>query len=132
MSKIHMYLDVKLYLDQYHKLKWIRSDFNLTIKCDYVTNNIAEVFNNRIRDINDLPVCEIADKLRQMIMILWHKRRWIGQMLVGRILPVVLHVLKAQTSWGLGHLSYRQILKQRRGKDYKSRSKRVCYRCGKS
>jgi hypothetical protein len=28
--------------------------------------------------------------------------------------------------------SFRQILKQRRGKDYKSRSKRVYYRCGKS
>jgi hypothetical protein len=28
--------------------------------------------------------------------------------------------------------SFRQILKQRKGKDYKHRSKRVCYRCGKS
>jgi hypothetical protein len=28
--------------------------------------------------------------------------------------------------------SFRQILKQRRGKDYMPRSKRVCYRCGKS
>jgi hypothetical protein len=28
--------------------------------------------------------------------------------------------------------SFRQILKQRREKDYKSRSKKVCYRCGKS
>jgi hypothetical protein len=28
--------------------------------------------------------------------------------------------------------SFRQILKQRSGKDYKPRSKRVCYRCGKS
>jgi hypothetical protein len=27
--------------------------------------------------------------------------------------------------------SYRQILKQRRGKDYKPRSKKVCYKCGK-
>jgi hypothetical protein len=27
--------------------------------------------------------------------------------------------------------SFRQILKQRKGKDYKPRSKRVCYRCGK-
>jgi hypothetical protein len=27
--------------------------------------------------------------------------------------------------------SFRQILKQRRGKDYEPRSKRVCYRCGK-
>jgi hypothetical protein len=28
--------------------------------------------------------------------------------------------------------SFRQILKQRKGKDYKPYSKRVCYRCGKS
>jgi hypothetical protein len=28
--------------------------------------------------------------------------------------------------------SFRQILKQKRGKDYKPHSKRVCYRCGKS
>jgi hypothetical protein len=28
--------------------------------------------------------------------------------------------------------SFRQILKQRKGKDYKPRSNRVCYRCGKS
>jgi hypothetical protein len=27
--------------------------------------------------------------------------------------------------------SFRQILKQRRGKDYKSCSKKVCYKCGK-
>jgi hypothetical protein len=27
--------------------------------------------------------------------------------------------------------SFRQILKQKRGKDYKPRSKRVCYKCGK-
>jgi hypothetical protein len=27
--------------------------------------------------------------------------------------------------------SLRQILKQRRGKDYKPRSKKVCYKCGK-
>jgi hypothetical protein len=27
--------------------------------------------------------------------------------------------------------SFRQILKQRRGKDYKPRSKQVCYKCGK-
>ena len=27
--------------------------------------------------------------------------------------------------------SFRQILKQRRGKDYKPRTKKVCYKCGK-
>jgi hypothetical protein len=33
---------------------------------------------------------------------------------------------------GLIIKSFRQILKQRKGKDYKPCSKRVCYRCGKS
>jgi hypothetical protein len=37
-------------------------------------------------------------------MVLWHKRRKIGEMLDGRILPAVLHVLKAQTR-GFGHLT---------------------------
>jgi hypothetical protein len=32
---------------------------------------------------------------------------------------------------GLIIKSFRQILKKRRGKDYKPRSKRVCYKCGK-
>jgi hypothetical protein len=34
-------LDVFYWLDEYHSLLWYRSGFNLTIKCDYVTNNIA-------------------------------------------------------------------------------------------
>jgi hypothetical protein len=37
-------------------------------------------------------------------MVLWHKRRKIGEMLDGRILPDVLHVLKSQTR-GLDHLT---------------------------
>jgi len=82
----------------------MRSAFNPAIKCDYVTNNIAEVFNNWIKDIKDLPVCELANKVRQKIMMLWHRRRMIGRRLVGKILPAVLHVLKAQTR-GLGHLT---------------------------
>jgi hypothetical protein len=80
-----------------------RSGFNAAIKCDYIANNIADVYNNWIKEIKDLPVCELANKLRDVIMGLWHKRR-IGQRLEGNILPVVLHVLKAQTR-GLGHLT---------------------------
>ncbi|CAA0829597.1 Unknown protein [Striga hermonthica] len=97
-------LDTKEWLEQHHKLKWFRSGFNPAIKCDYVTNNIAKVFNKWIKDIKDLPVCELADKLREMIMVLWHKRRKIGQRLQGKILPAVIHILKAQTR-GLSHLN---------------------------
>jgi hypothetical protein len=33
-----------------------------------VSNNIAESFNNWIKDIKDLFVCELADKIREKIM----------------------------------------------------------------
>jgi transposase-like protein len=56
------------WLDKFHSLLWYRSAFNPSIKCDYVTNNIAEVFNNWIKDYKDLPVCDLADKIRLMIM----------------------------------------------------------------
>jgi hypothetical protein len=97
--------DVAAWLDQYHSLLWYRSAFNPAIKCDYVTNNIAESFNNRIKDIKDLPVCELADKIREKIMKLFHRRRRIGRMLHSKILPAVLRVLKARTR-DLGHLAY--------------------------
>jgi hypothetical protein len=38
---------------------------------------------------------------------------------------------KATEEMALIIKSFRQILKERRGKDYKSRSKKVCYKCGK-
>ena len=72
------------WLSQYHTLKWMRCVFNPDIKCDYITNNVAEVFNNWIRDIKDLPVAELADKIREMIMLLWRKRRRIGECLQGK------------------------------------------------
>jgi len=96
--------EVVKWLTDYHNLLWYRCGFNPDIKCDYITNNIAEVFNNWIRDIKDLPVAELADKVREMIMRLWNKRRNIVDRLpVGRILPGVMVQLKANTR-GLGHL----------------------------
>jgi hypothetical protein len=53
------------WLDEYQLLLWYRSGFNPTIKCDYVTNNMVESFNNWIKDTKDMPVCELTDKLRE-------------------------------------------------------------------
>jgi hypothetical protein len=50
-------------------------------------------------------MCELADKIREKIMELFHKRWMIGRMLQGNILSAILRVLKAKTR-GLGHLSY--------------------------
>jgi hypothetical protein len=78
--------------------------FNTAIKCDYITNNIAEVFNNWIKDYKDLPVCELADKIRCLVMELFFRRKRIRDKLGGKILPIVINLLKARTR-GLGHLS---------------------------
>jgi hypothetical protein len=86
---------------------WYRSGFNPDIKCDYITNNIAEVFNNWIKDQKDLPVCDLADKIREKLMDLYHRRRKIGEKLKGKVLPSILNVLSARTR-GLGHLSVTQ------------------------
>jgi zinc finger SWIM domain-containing protein 3 len=92
------------WLNKWHSLKWMRCAFNPDIKCDYITNNLAECFNNWIKEIKDLPICELADKLREMIMVLWNKRRSIGERLTGKILPAIIQQLKAKTR-GLGYLS---------------------------
>ena len=62
--------EVLEWLQIHHSLLWMRCAFNPDIKCDYITNNLAECFNNWIKDIKDLPVCELADKVREMIMVL--------------------------------------------------------------
>jgi hypothetical protein len=56
-----------------------------------------------VRDIKDLPIVQLADKIREMIMELFRKRRMIGERFHGKILPFVIHQLNAKTR-GLGHL----------------------------
>jgi hypothetical protein len=94
---------VSKWLKDNHKLLWYRSGFNSAIKCDYITNNITEVFNNWIKDYKDLPICELADKIRVMIMDPFFRRRRVGERLNGKILPSILTILRARTR-GLGHL----------------------------
>jgi hypothetical protein len=104
VSQVRNVHKIAEYLDQHHKFLWYRSGFNKDIKCDYITNNMAEVFNNWVKDHKDLPVCDLAEKIREMTMELFHRRRRIGHKLQGIILPSVLAILKARTR-GLGHLS---------------------------
>jgi hypothetical protein len=92
------------WLQKNHKYLWYRHAFNPEIKCDYITSNVAESFNNWIRDHKDLPVADLADKIREKIMVLWSKRRNIAFRLPeGKILPAIMVQLKANTR-GLGHL----------------------------
>ena len=88
---------VGTYLSTYHNLKWMRCDFNTEIKCDYIHNNLAKSFNSWIRGMKDLPPDELADSLREKIMKLFDRRREVGKMLRGIILPAIIHQLNNRT-----------------------------------
>jgi hypothetical protein len=80
------------WMDQYHSLLWYRSGFNTNIKCDHINNNLAESFNNRIKDFKELPIHDMVDQIRIRIMImkLWQLRRSLADLLQGDKLPAVV------------------------------------------
>jgi hypothetical protein len=53
-------------LENHHKLLWMRSAFNPEISVIMLPTS----FNNWIKDWKDLPIVELADKIREMIMTL--------------------------------------------------------------
>jgi hypothetical protein len=62
------------------------------------------VFNHWIKEWKDLPVCDLADKIREEIMDLFHRIMRIGQRLHGGILSSMIHVIHARIR-DLGHLT---------------------------
>jgi hypothetical protein len=82
--------DFASWLQTYHSLLWYRSGFNTAIKCDYINNNLAESFNNTVEELKDLPVHDMVDQIRVMIMRLWELRKRIGDVLQGDKLPAVV------------------------------------------
>ena len=82
--------DFASWLSTYHSLLWYRSGFNTAIKCDHINNNLAESFNNKVKELKDLPVHDMVDQIRIMLMRLWELRRKIGDCLQGDKLPAVV------------------------------------------
>jgi hypothetical protein len=66
------------------------SGFNTAIKCDHINNNLAESFNNKVKKLKDLPVHDMVDQIRIMIMRLWELRRRLADVLQGEKLPDVV------------------------------------------
>ena len=81
------------YLRQCHKKLWTRSQFLTICKVDYVTNNLAESFNNWIKPHKSMNLDDLMDKIRQMVMTKWHQRRKIGQKLDELILSHITRSL---------------------------------------
>lgn len=63
--------------------------FSKASKCDYVTNNIAETFNNWIKYEKSLPVINLMDRIRQLCMEKMYLRRKIAKKLEYKVLTNV-------------------------------------------
>ena len=88
------------YLRKHHDRVWTRSKFSAKSKVEYVSNNLAEVFNNWIREKKQLAIVELVDTYREMVMFMRRKRRAVADGLQGTILPSVVKELN-QKSKGL-------------------------------
>uniref|UniRef100_A0ACD5WL74 Uncharacterized protein n=1 Tax=Avena sativa TaxID=4498 RepID=A0ACD5WL74_AVESA len=85
------------YIRKWHNRMWSRSQFSPMCKVDYVTNNLAECFNNWIKHHKSLNLDDFMDKVRQLIMIKWNERRKVAKKLDGLILPHIIKKLNAMT-----------------------------------
>ena len=89
---------VKEYLDAHHGKLWSRSKFNTICKVDYVTSNLAECFNAKIKIFKGLLLWQLFDKIRQMIMIkMALRKRIVETQYVGHLmLPSLIKALHAK------------------------------------
>jgi hypothetical protein len=85
------------YIRQFHTRIWARSQFWTHCKVDYVTNNLAECFNNWIKKFKCLNLDGLMDTIRQLIMGKWDIRRTISRKIEGVILPHIIKELKEQS-----------------------------------
>jgi hypothetical protein len=85
------------YLMESHTKLWTRSQFNRISKVDYVTNNLAESFNNMIKDHKGKHLDDLLDTIRQQILMKWNNRRKVVGKFTGRILPHVVERLRTES-----------------------------------
>jgi hypothetical protein len=89
--------EVQPWLDKDHPNLWVRSKFSTITKVDYVTNNLAESFNNWINKYKGIHVIDLVNILRQMIMMKFQQRREVAAKLHGVILPHIMIELTSKS-----------------------------------
>lgn len=65
-----------------------------------MSSNLAESFNNWMKPNKSMNLDDFMDKLKQMLMSKWNKRRKIGKKLQGLILPHIIKELNEQSKEG--------------------------------
>ncbi|KAE8770159.1 Mutator-like transposase [Hordeum vulgare] len=79
------------------------------MKCDHINTNLAESFNNKVKQLKDLPLHDMVDQIRIMLMRLWELRRRIGDCLQGDKLPAVVQQV-VNRGLNLSHFSVEKSL----------------------
>jgi hypothetical protein len=86
------------FLEKHHSRIWYRCGFSELSKCDYLTNNVSESFNNQIKGLKGLLLHELVDSIREMIMEKFALRRDCASKMDDEILPSVMKELNTATS----------------------------------
>ena len=82
------------YLQETHKKLWSRSQYGVQSKVDYVTNNLAESFNNWIKKEKGKHLDDLMDTIRQKMLIKWNNRKKVAKKFEGKILPHIVQKLR--------------------------------------
>ena len=87
------------YLEEHHTKLWARSMFGELSKVDFVCNNLAESFNDKISGMKTLGIVILLDAIRQCIMVKIDLRQRIcaRNFLGHKIVPKVVMLLNART-----------------------------------
>ncbi|KAF9588345.1 hypothetical protein IFM89_008775 [Coptis chinensis] len=83
------------WLDREPRSSWARAHFDWISKCDELTNNFSESFNNWILKIRDKPFVRFIDRYNLDLLNLVYERRELSMELVeGDVVPNVYFMIK--------------------------------------
>ncbi|KAL5766317.1 hypothetical protein ACOSP7_016934 [Xanthoceras sorbifolium] len=68
-------IDAITWLDKINPIHWSRHAFDLSIKCDHVTNNMTESFNSMLGDHRAKTFLQLLEFIRRMVMKRFQKRK---------------------------------------------------------
>ena len=86
-----------LYLQQNHTKLWTRNQYSTLPKVDYVTINLAESFNNWIKNDKGMHLDDLMDTIRQKFLIKCNQRKKITNKMERNFLTHIITKLKEQS-----------------------------------
>ncbi|MCL7049537.1 hypothetical protein MKW94_010625 [Papaver nudicaule] len=70
--------NAKIWLEKHPKEEWTRHKFDHSSKCEHITNNFSESFNNWILKLRPLPICKFVMEYEKLVMETLYKREQLG------------------------------------------------------